>query len=432
MNFAPNESSKVITVNVNGDATVEANEGFTVTLSNPTGATLATATAAGTIANDDSATFSINNVTLAEGNAGTKDFVFTVTLNSAVDVPVSVDFATADGTATTADSDYAAASGTLNFAGTAGETKTITVHVNGDQNVEPNETFTVNLANVQAAGRNVTLARATGTGAITNDDSDGGTPSTPGVTQLPDGTLMVVGSDTVNDVVSFSTYSRGRIQVTYNGKHFGPYEAVTRIEAHGGGGNDKIIVSGGIRIPAFLDGGDGNDTLYGGAGNDAVYGGAGNDMLRGGNGNDRLIGGDGDDRLYEENGIGILLGGVGDDRLEGGTGRNLLIGGEGSDTLRGGSGDDIVIGGRTTYDNNDAALAAIMAEWNSTRSFEQRRDNLAAGINDPALGLIQLVKGTTVLDNATRARDSIFGGSGNNLLFRFSDSDNHDSSRDDD
>ncbi|WP_322874219.1 MULTISPECIES: ELWxxDGT repeat protein [Microcystis] len=54
VSFAPGESSKVITVDVQGDTTVELNENFTVTLSNATnGATITTATATGTINNDD-------------------------------------------------------------------------------------------------------------------------------------------------------------------------------------------------------------------------------------------------------------------------------------------------------------------------------------------------------------------------------------------
>ncbi|BBY60113.1 hypothetical protein MSAR_32490 [Mycolicibacterium sarraceniae] len=54
--FAPGAVSQVITISVTGDTTVEPNETLTVTLSNPTGATIATASAAGTIVNDDTAT----------------------------------------------------------------------------------------------------------------------------------------------------------------------------------------------------------------------------------------------------------------------------------------------------------------------------------------------------------------------------------------
>ena len=93
-----------------------------------------------------------------------------MTLGAAVDTPLTVGFSTADGTATTADNDYTAASGTLSFAGSAGETKSVTVLVNGDLKVEPNETFLVNLANLAAGGRNVTIADSQGAGSITNDD----------------------------------------------------------------------------------------------------------------------------------------------------------------------------------------------------------------------------------------------------------------------
>src|SRR3989454_64636 len=89
---------------------------------------------------------SINDVTLAEGGSGNKNFDFTVTRSGDTSITSSVNFATADGTATIANSDYVANSGTPSFA--AGETtKTITIVVNGDTTVEPDETFSVNLSN---------------------------------------------------------------------------------------------------------------------------------------------------------------------------------------------------------------------------------------------------------------------------------------------
>jgi len=107
---------------------------------------------------------SINDVSLFEGNTGTTNAVFTVSLTPAAALPVSVNFATADGTAT-AGSDYAGTSGTLNFA--PGQTnQTIVVVVNGDTVGEADETFFVNLT----SPTNATLARAQGTGTILNDD----------------------------------------------------------------------------------------------------------------------------------------------------------------------------------------------------------------------------------------------------------------------
>ena len=103
---------------------------------------------------------SINNVTQSEGTTGTSAFTFTVTLAYSVSQTVTVDYATADGTAT-APSDYTATSGTLSFA--PGVTsQTITVLVNGDTEVEGDETFTVNLSNPV----NATIATAQGIGTI--------------------------------------------------------------------------------------------------------------------------------------------------------------------------------------------------------------------------------------------------------------------------
>ena len=83
--------------------------------------------------------------------------------------PVTVDWASADNTATVAGSDYVGTSGTLTFpAGTATLTQTVAITVNGDTTVEPNETFFVNLSNASA---NATLADNQGLGTITNDDS---------------------------------------------------------------------------------------------------------------------------------------------------------------------------------------------------------------------------------------------------------------------
>ncbi|EAZ90656.1 beta strand repeat-containing protein [Crocosphaera chwakensis] len=172
LNFVGNAGeTQTITVNVNGDTEVELNETFFVNLSNASGATIADGQGTGTIVNDDSASLSISDVTLVEGNNGTQLFTFTVTLDEAVDTGFTVDYATANGTASTVDNDYTATSGTLNFTGNAGETQTITVEVNGDNKVELDETFFVNLSNVQDSGRNVIVTDGQGVGTITNDDS---------------------------------------------------------------------------------------------------------------------------------------------------------------------------------------------------------------------------------------------------------------------
>jgi hypothetical protein len=193
--------TKTVTVNVNGDMVVEPNETFFVNLSNISNPSVAFADSQGlgTIQNDDTATLSINDVSLNEGNAGVTPFVFTVTLNKAVQGGVSVDFATANGTATTANNDYTATNGTLNFTGNAGETKTVTVNVNGDTTVEPNETFVVNLSNVSNAS--VTLADGQGQGTIVNDDGAALSINDVSLNEGNAGTTAFVFTVTLSDVV---------------------------------------------------------------------------------------------------------------------------------------------------------------------------------------------------------------------------------------
>lgn len=163
--FAPGQTSKTVTVKVTGDGVYELNETFIVNLSAPSGATIVDGQAVGTIKNDDSG-FKINDIIKTEGNSGNTVFGFTVTLAPAKAVPVTVKYATADGTATVANSDFAAvAATTLTFL--AGETsKVATINVKGDTIAEPNETFKVNLT----AANGATIIDNQGIGTILNDD----------------------------------------------------------------------------------------------------------------------------------------------------------------------------------------------------------------------------------------------------------------------
>jgi hypothetical protein len=114
--------------------------------------------------NDPFPNMSINSVSLTEPDSGTVNLNFTVTLSRASGKTVTVNYATANGTAT-ASSDYSTRSGTLTFApGTA--TMTIAVPVVGNTTPEPNETFFVNLSGAS----NATLTVSQGTGTIINDD----------------------------------------------------------------------------------------------------------------------------------------------------------------------------------------------------------------------------------------------------------------------
>src|SRR5262249_19380646 len=183
LTFAAGVTTQAITVPVLGDVIDETNETFTVNLSAATGATIADGQGVGTILdNDPVPTLAVNHVTVTEGNTGTTNAVFTVTLTGATALPVSVSFATADVTAT-AGSDYTGRSGSLTFQpGTTAQQ--ITVAVLGDVVNEPNETFNVNLS----APVNAAIGDGQGVGTILNDDASNQAP-----------VLNPIGNKTVNE-----------------------------------------------------------------------------------------------------------------------------------------------------------------------------------------------------------------------------------------
>src|SRR4029077_7046533 len=119
----------------------------------------------GTIQNDDAA-ISVTDMSKPEGDSGTSAFGFTVSIPFASLLPVTVHYATVDGTATVANNDYQSTSGDLTF-NPGDMTKTVTVPINGDATPEPNETFIVHLSNAT----NATIAKAQGTGTLQNDDA---------------------------------------------------------------------------------------------------------------------------------------------------------------------------------------------------------------------------------------------------------------------
>lgn len=127
--------------------------------------TTASATKVSTFHVQGSPSITIGGASAAEGNSGTTTLSFPVELSAGATQPVSVSFATADGTAV-APSDYAAASGTLTFA-KGQTTKTVEISVVADAAIEQDETFTVTLTQPV----NATIATGTATGTIRNDDT---------------------------------------------------------------------------------------------------------------------------------------------------------------------------------------------------------------------------------------------------------------------
>ncbi|WP_019671178.1 Calx-beta domain-containing protein, partial [Eudoraea adriatica] len=216
VNIANNASSGTITVTPINDAAVEGPETVIVTLSNDAGYTVGTPNnATVTITSEDVALdeISINNVTLTEGNAGTKAFIFVVSVDGGGNANNNITFTinTVNGSAT-AGSDYVPISGGSGIITSGNPSTTITVTVNGDIAIEANETFNVNLS----VPVNAIITDGTGLGTITNDDSCAAGTSAPafngGVTELCDSSGQDLDAYTntpapPNSVLTWSTNS---------------------------------------------------------------------------------------------------------------------------------------------------------------------------------------------------------------------------------
>ena len=202
VSFVPGVTSQTITVPITNDNVFEGTENFFVNLTAPVNGDIVDAQGVGTIIdNEGQPSLSINDVTVNE-SAGTA--TFTVTLSGPSAGPVTVDFATANGSAT-AGLDYTGQNGTVTFApGTT--TQTITIPILEDTLVEGAETYTVNLINASGA----TITDNQGLGTIIDNDV---APTPPPVIPPPTGPAVTFGitvtSETDEPGLQAATISEG-------------------------------------------------------------------------------------------------------------------------------------------------------------------------------------------------------------------------------
>jgi hypothetical protein len=159
VSFAVGDATRPITISLINDTTIEPDETFTVKLAAATGATIAQDTGVVTIVDDDVPQISISDIAVNE-NDGTA--TLQVSLSQAAVKPISVSFATQDGTAK-AGSDYQTATGTVNF-DVGDTTRPITVNIVNDSTSEADETFSVKLSGA------ANIVKDTGTVTIHDDD----------------------------------------------------------------------------------------------------------------------------------------------------------------------------------------------------------------------------------------------------------------------
>jgi hypothetical protein len=344
--FAAGATTATVTIDPTADKIVERNETVALSLASGTGYVIGgTPAVIGTIVNDDSPTINLSaDRTVVEGTTSPQTVSYTLTLSDASTKTITVQYATANGTAA-AGLDYTSVTGTLTF--NPGVTsRVINIPILNDSINEADETFTLTLS----SPTNVNLGTATTVTTIT---------------------------DTLTASVT-TTLAANVENLTLTG--------TSAINGTGNTGNNILT---GNTASNSLSGRAGNDILIGGGGDDSLNGGAGNDSLIGGVGNNTYsfpattaLGSDtiteveagGIDiidftgttvavnvnlsattaqrvnsnlnlTLSANNVIENVTGGTGSDRITGNTLNNTLIGGDRNDQLQGLAGNDILWGG---------------------------------------------------------------------------------------
>jgi len=395
------QQSTWIGTSVYVDSNIEGDEDFTLVLSGIRGGVFeggaALLVATGTILDDDSGALTgpagradpgqgvegplgtgglpiidVLDVSIAEGNSSSDQVYLHVLLSEPAPTTITVQYRTADSTATQ-NQDYDDRSGTLQFL--AGQQSSyISIPVYGDTNIESDETFTVRLSNPTGAVFSNGLPTLDAT-VLIRDNDGGGTAGTEPTG--PDFEFIVAtpGAGPGNDtIVGTATGDQLRGQAG-NDRIFGSYGDDT---LYGGGGAD------------YLDGGSGADTMVGGTGNDfyivnnagdviageIAFGAGGGidtvrtfinnyvqpnnvELVRLGNITDTTnlsaTGNDAPGTLVGNAGNNTLTGRGGNDQINGNNGNDVLIGNTGRDTLVGGAGSDTFV--YTAYADSRAGIA---------------------------------------------------------------------------
>jgi CSLREA domain-containing protein len=350
--FAANSATATLTIDPTADTIVEANETVALTLATGTGYTIGTTTAVtGTITNDDllpNLNLSANQ-TIVEGNTNPQNVTYTVTLSKTSTQTITVQYATANGTAI-AGSDYTSTSGTLTFnpgvtsqvinipivndsLNEANETFSLTLNSPTNASLGTSQTVTTTISDTLSAAATTTLPTnvenltLTGTTAINGTGNAGNNVITG---NSANNTLTGLnGNDTYSFVANSAlgidsiteTTTGGIDTITFNGTTAAVNVNLGMTTSQTVNSNLKLILSAN-NVIENATGGTGNDRLTGNTLNNTLNGGSGNDQLQGLGGNDTLWGGAGND---------ILNGGIGNDSLWGGLGDDILTGGAGND-----------------------------------------------------------------------------------------------------
>lgn len=270
--------------------------------------------------NDERATISFAGVRTAEEDSGA--FRLSLELDRAVEIPFRASVQAFGGSAQ-GNVDFDAIREDFDVTQTGPRTFEFDVPIIDDAQIETNESLFVDLTvSGESLGRLLDVAEETI--QLTIEASDTGI----GISNQE---LIVFGSEEGDTILIRE--SNDTLVATLNDETQSfNLSDVTRIRIDGFGGADSIRVNS--PLPAVVNAGDGDDTVFGGSGDDVINGGAGDDAIDGRNGNDSVRGNQGHDLI---NGRG------GSDSLVGDTGRDTILGGDERDTIRGGGGHDSIL-----------------------------------------------------------------------------------------
>jgi len=209
LTFAPGETTKTINVTILNNEPLEGtDESFSVILTNPTEPDVVDSPGIAVITLKDSIfipTITLNNISVTEGNTGTTNATFTVSISEMTGKVVTVNYAS-NGQSAISGVDFQPVSGTLTF-NPRTTALTVSVPVIGDTLDEFDETFRLALSNfVNAAPVTFGLGRAT---ILDDDASPALSVSDVSVNEGNSGTTTAVFT------VRMSVVSAKAIQVTY-------------------------------------------------------------------------------------------------------------------------------------------------------------------------------------------------------------------------
>jgi Ca2+-binding RTX toxin-like protein len=354
------------------------------------------------------------DVSLLEGNSGTKIAQFILDLSFPAPVDIHFSYQTVDRTAL-AGSDYVASSGQVTIA--AGQSSaTIEVELIGDTEYEPDKIFTLSLSNLTGATFENNELQYTLIGNIETDDFPNTPPFAIGIADIT--VTKNAPNSTVDLFAAFEDTQESDTTLTYSieaNTNNGLFDSVTIDGVTGTLTLDYAANTQGsadLTIRATDSGGQFVNTTFtvsvitASNANDVLFGSYGNDYLDGGSGNDEIFGLEGND---------LIVGGSGNDSLDGGGGNNTLNGGTGNDTYIVYTLADTII--ENASSGTDTVMAAVDFSIAGLTNVENLVliGNAIAGTGNSLSNKITGNAQDNIL-NGNAGNDSLDGGLGNDTL----------------